>query len=166
MPRKTKPAIERVMNRIEMIPIAGCWIFMGALNESGYGIVGKGGRGYGNDRAHRITYSHFIGEIPECLFVCHKCDQPACCNPNHLFLGTNQDNVTDCIAKGRKTPPPKNPHVVGIVHPGHKLDDEKVRKIREFRNEGYSTILLSKQYGVSESVISRVCSRQSWKHVL
>ena len=96
-----KLAIDRTLEKVVRIPFSGCWIFMGAVNEKGYGIVGTGGRGKPNDRAHRITYKHFLGEIPSGMLVCHKCDTPSCCNPEHLFLGTDKDNSRDKIAKGR-----------------------------------------------------------------
>jgi hypothetical protein len=110
-----KPAVERVLDKVVAIPFAGCWVFMGATNSFGYGIVGSGGRGKPNDRAHRITYKHFKGEIPKGMFVCHTCDVPSCCNPDHLFLGTNQDNVNDMVRKKRNSKPPRNPHVVGLT---------------------------------------------------
>ena len=95
-----KTAIERTLEKVVRIPFSGCWIFMGALNETGYGIVGTGGRGQPNDRSHRITYRHFCGPIPDGMFVCHACDVPSCCNPDHLFLGTPKDNSRDMVNKG------------------------------------------------------------------
>ena len=102
-----KPAIVRTLERVVRIPFSGCWIFTGALNEAGYGMVGLGARGERNDRAHRITYRHFKGEIPKGMLVCHECDVPSCCNPDHLFLGTHKDNTRDMINKKRNSPPPR-----------------------------------------------------------
>lgn len=165
MPRVHKPAIERVLPRVVRLPWSGCWIFTGAVNESGYGIVGKGHRGAGNDRAHRVTYQHFIGPIPDGLFVCHHCDVPACCNPDHLFLGTYLDNAVDCWSKGRGSKPPRNPHVVGEVHPGHKLTAEQVCEMRDLKNSGWTDAALADRYSVSRSTIYHVCNRNRWKHV-
>ena len=76
----------------------GCWIFQGSLNADGYGQISRDGRGV---RLHRLAWEEANGPIPKGMRVCHRCDMPACCNVAHLFLGTQQDNVTDMIAKGR-----------------------------------------------------------------
>ena len=76
----------------------GCWNWTAYKNNEGYGRLRAGGE---KVLAHRLSYSIFKGEIAEGLFVCHTCDNPACINPEHLFLGTHQDNVSDCVAKGR-----------------------------------------------------------------
>lgn len=165
MPVQQRPAIDRVMGRIVRIPWSGCWIFMGALNDAGYGIVGKGGRGAGNDRAHRITYQYFIGQIPDGLFVCHHCDQPACCNPDHLFLGTPADNMRDCRTKGRASNPPRNPHVVGEVHPGAKLTAAKVIEMRSLRAQGWTESALADRYGVHPVSVHKIVHRLRWRHV-
>src|ERR1041385_5143502 len=74
---------------------SGCWLWAGARNHNGYGIVGK------NVRAHRMAYQMYVGAFPNHLLVCHKCDTPACVNPAHLFLGTNEINLRDAADKGR-----------------------------------------------------------------
>lgn len=158
-------AIDRVMSRIEIIPESGCWIFMGALNEAGYGIVGLGGRGAGNDRAHRITYRHFVGETPKGMYVCHRCDVPSCCNPDHLFLGTSKDNNHDMRRKGRESNPPRNHHDKGEYRYNAKLTEAKVLEIRDRYSSGVSDYLLSKEYGVSRGVIYRVARKITWRHV-
>lgn len=165
MSRTITPVVDRVLEKIVRIPFSGCWVFMGATNGFGYGIVGTGGRGAPNDRAHRITYRHFCGEIPSGMFVCHRCDVPSCCNPDHLFLGTNQDNVRDMISKGRNSPPPRNPHVVGSVHPGSKLTEDQVVHIREAYSRGVKQKDLAQQYGVAHQTISKVVNNRRFKHV-
>ncbi len=81
-----------------------CWEWTACLNEKGYGMFGIGTKRL--DRAHRISYRMLVEEIPKGLFVCHRCDNPKCVNPSHLFLGTNRENVEDMHAKGRNSPPP------------------------------------------------------------
>jgi hypothetical protein len=158
-------AIDRVMSRIEMIPESGCWIFMGALNEAGYGIVGLGGRGAGNDRAHRITYRHFVGETPKGLYVCHRCDVPSCCNPAHLFLGTSKDNNMDMREKGRAVNPPRNIHDRGEYRYNAKLTEDQVREIRRRRANGETYASIAKTMPVGENIVFRVANKISWKHV-
>jgi hypothetical protein len=75
-----------------------CWIW-NAANKDGYGRFGR-------KYAHRISFEWHIGKIPEGLFVCHHCDNPSCVNPEHLFVGSNLDNVLDMISKGRNSKPP------------------------------------------------------------
>jgi hypothetical protein len=99
------------------------------------------------------------------MFVCHTCDVPSCCNPDHLFLGTNQDNVNDMWRKGRGSLPPKNPHVVGSVHPGAKLSEDEVSEIRSLYSKGYTQQSLAEMYGVARQTISRYINYQRYKHV-
>lgn len=160
-----KPAIERVLDKVVRIPFSGCWIYSGATNDSGYGIVGTGGRGMPNDRAHRITYRHFCGDIPKGMFVCHTCDVPSCCNPDHLFLGTNLDNVKDMIRKGRNSPPPRNPHVVGSVHPLAKVNEDQVIEMRELYRKGWKQKSLSEKYGIARQTVSKIINNKRFKHV-
>jgi hypothetical protein len=163
--RTLKPAVERVLDKVVAIPFAGCWVFMGATNSFGYGIVGSGGRGNPNDRAHRITYRHFKGEIPKGMFVCHTCDVPSCCNPDHLFLGTNQDNVNDMVRKKRNSKPPRNPHVVGSIHPFAKLNESQVVEIRRLYVSGNTQQFLAEIYGVARQTISKVVNNKRFAHV-
>jgi hypothetical protein len=159
-----KPAIDRVLDKVVRIPFAGCWIFTGAVNEAGYGVVGTGGRGQPNDRAHRITYRHYCGPIPEGMFVCHCCDTPSCCNPEHLFLGTNYDNVQDMVRKGRNSPPPRNPHVVGSMHPASKLTEKQVVEIRLMYLYGSTQKEISDKYGVARQTISKIVNHKRYKN--
>lgn len=160
-----KSVIDRTMEKVVRVPFSGCWIFMGALNEAGYGIVGTGGRGEPNDRAHRILYRHFCGHIPDGIFVCHTCDVPSCCNPDHLFLGTPKDNTRDMMRKQRNSLPPRNPHIVGSAHPGAKLNEKQVEDIRALYLRGYTQQQLADQYGVVRQSISKIVNRKRFKHV-
>jgi hypothetical protein len=159
-----KPAIERVLDKVVRIPFSGCWIFTGAANEFGYGIVGTGGRGMPNDRAHRITYKHFHGEIPSGMFVCHECDVPSCCNPSHLFLGTNQDNVDDMVKKGRNSKPPRNPHVVGSAHPKSMFTEDQIRSMRAEHSAGKSMYRIAKETGAAQVTIQRIIHGKRYKN--
>lgn len=81
------------------VPECGCWIWLGARDQYGYGKLGSHGRHMLS--AHRLFYTFYKGEIPEGMSVCHKCDTPPCVNPDHLFLGTPLDNARDRERKGR-----------------------------------------------------------------
>jgi hypothetical protein len=80
----------------------GCWVWTGRVNHKGYGKISWNGK---ESRVHRVVYEHFRGSVPEGLQVCHHCDNPPCCNPEHLFAGTALDNEWDKIAKGRRKSP-------------------------------------------------------------
>ena len=82
-----------------------CWLWTGATGSAGYGVLGLGGRGTGNEYAHRISYRLHYGPIPNNLFVLHSCDNPPCVNPKHLSLGTHLDNMQQSKARGRKHDP-------------------------------------------------------------
>jgi len=79
----------------------GCWKWKLSHSQRGYGVFSINGKQY---TAHRLAYTWMIGPIPEGLFVCHHCDNPGCCRPDHLFLGTHQDNMEDARRKGRAVP--------------------------------------------------------------
>lgn len=76
----------------------GCWVWNGRVNHKGYGKASWNGK---EARVHRVIYEHFHGAVPEGMQVCHHCDNPPCCNPEHLFVGTALDNEHDKLRKGR-----------------------------------------------------------------
>lgn len=84
-------------NKIEIDPITGCWKFLGSPTGQGYGRVRINGREWG---LHRLFYTVYKGEIPNDKIVMHTCDNKLCCNPEHLILGTQHDNVLDAVKKG------------------------------------------------------------------
>lgn len=81
-------------------PNTGCWLWTLSSNGDGYGIIFKK-RKEKKVYAHRFSYQMYKGKIPDGMIVCHKCDTPSCVNPDHLFVGTDGDNVRDCVSKGR-----------------------------------------------------------------
>jgi hypothetical protein len=95
--------IEKFMSNVEIIPEAGCWIWMGALTGAGYGSMRLSGAGRRQSpiAAHRFSYESFIGPIGG-LQVLHRCDITCCVNPAHLFIGTPQANMTDKVSKSRQ----------------------------------------------------------------
>jgi len=97
---------KRFESKIKVIPETGCWEWQGGRDKTNYGQFS-----YKNNRAaHRSAYELYVDDIPEGLIVCHKCDNPPCVNPDHLFLGTFKDNTQDCIKKGRFVFQPKDIH--------------------------------------------------------
>ena len=97
MPRRN--TLITVLMQTEIDLDTGCWNFLGAKNWKGYGRISFSGK---TRSVHRLVYKLLNPNMPEELHCLHRCDNPPCCNPDHLFLGTNQDNVTDMISKGRK----------------------------------------------------------------
>mgnify|MGYP001608699181 CR=1 FL=1 len=118
--------MERFETRYEPEPTSGCWLWTGRRDSFGYGVVPLGTRGR-RQLAHRAAWELFRGVIQGGLQVCHRCDIPSCVNPNHLFLGTQGDNVRDCHAKNRNV---KNTWTAGASNPHARLTWADVRDIR------------------------------------
>lgn len=97
-----RPLADRFHEKYQMIPFSGCWLWTGALDTDGYGMIAVG---RGPKPAHRVSWQLHAGEIPAGKHVLHRCDIPSCVNPGHLFLGTHSDNMQDGYKKGRVTPP-------------------------------------------------------------
>lgn len=112
-----------------------------------------------NARAHRLSYEVFKGEIPKGLFVLHKCDNTRCINPDHLFLGTQKDNMQDMNNKNRRN------DAIGSKHPTAKLSEKQVLEIRELHKKGILTSKLAKLFNTPYMTIASVIKRKSWKHI-
>ncbi len=133
-----------------------CWEWSGTIAPDGYPIMSCNKR-YGSDRAHRASWIIHHGPIPEGKLVCHKCDNRACTNPEHLFLGTPADNTRDMIQKNRKC--------IGSNVPSAKLDDEKVKVIKEMLKLKMSYPKIAKAFGVGINAIIRIKRGETWKHL-
>lgn len=139
----------------------GCWLWTGAIRDTGYGAVRFNGK---TARSHRVAYVLSGGTIPDGLDLCHRCDVRHCVNPDHLFPGTRTDNMRDASEKGRCVLPPIEMRQ-GEANVNAKLNPDKVRAIRAAVAVGEKRKLLAARFGVSECVISEVVTRRTWKHV-
>lgn len=93
----------RLLRKLEPDPNSGCWLWFGSVDDRGYGSINRG-PGLGTVRTHRASYEEFRGPIPYGLVVMHKCDIKVCCNPDHLEVGTQAQNVRDAVARGLSGP--------------------------------------------------------------
>ena len=137
-----------------------CWPWLASHIGKGYGQCNTGkGQGYSHRYAWTLTY----GEIPDKLFVLHKCDNPTCCNPAHLWLGTCKDNLQDCSRKKRffaQLHPDKMPR--GASHGRTKLAEEDVREIRKWISGGMRVTETADAFGVSSAAVSLIISGKNW----
>lgn len=139
-----------------------CYEWQGALTYNGYGRIGVNGK---VQRVHRVAYELAHGPIPEGIVVCHRCDNPRCCNPDHLFLGTTQENVDDKVRKNRHKPFTSE-QVIGEKNPRALLTAADVTKIRKrYARSGVTLKQLANEYGVHFDTISKVINHVTWSHV-
>jgi hypothetical protein len=130
----------------------GCWVWGAATFDTGYGMFSAGEK---TVRTHRYVWEAIYGPIPDGLDVCHHCDNPPCVRPDHLFLGTDQTNTDDKVAKRR--------HGFGENHPGAKLSDAQVAEIRARRAAGERPYKLAKEFGVTYVHIWTLCTGRQRK---
>lgn len=136
-------------DRVLPEPNSGCWLWTGRATVLGYGQLRT-------QYAHRFSYA-LHKQDPGSLNVCHRCDVPSCVNPDHLFLGTQKDNIQDMFAKGRNDFDRK-----GEKAPGALLSE---RQVLDIRQDNRSLRALARAYGVHHATIYSIKSRQSWKHI-
>lgn len=135
-----------------------CWLWTGLLNNRGYGDLMNRHKHY---YAHRLSYEIAFGPIPDDMCVCHRCDNPRCVNPAHLFLGSNSANIADKVAKRRQ----RGPHL-GEQHHNAKLTVPQVMAIRDRRaTTGDTYAAIAADYGVSEATVIYIVQGKRWRHV-
>ena len=127
-----------------------CWLWTASKHPKGYGHFGGP-----QLRAHRMSWVIHHGSIPEGLQVLHKCDNPSCVNPKHLFLGTNLDNMRDCAKKGRRINR-------GTKNPRAKITEDDVRSIRADERR---QVDIAKQYGLAQTTVSDIKLKNLWPHI-
>lgn len=154
---KRRPLAVRLWSKIEKQEPEKCWPWLSCRDKRGYGVINSGGCGL-RTFAHRVVWMLTHGAIPQGMCVLHRCDNPPCCNPAHLFLGTKADNLRDAAEKGRM---PR-----GEAHWRAKLTECDVREIRQQYAAGnISQRKLAKMFHVSEERIHSIVYRLAWKHV-
>lgn len=154
-------ALERLMRHVYMEPMSGCWLWTGAVTSNkGYAWMSYNGT---QTNAHRVSWIEHRGPIPDGMHVLHRCDVRCCVNPDHLFIGTNYDNVLDKMKKGRAVT--KNP-ARGERHWRAKLRNADITAIRdEYTTKRTSQYVLASRYGVTQTVISDIVRGKGWAHV-
>ena len=141
-----------------------CWIWTGTKDRNGYGQTSYADP-IGDWRklfTHRVGWFLANGQIPEGVRVLHKCDNPICCNPDHLFLGTQLDNIADMQKKGRNR---GLRHAVGEGNNSAKLTEDGVRDIRSRAENGEKLYEIAFSYGMTRQAIANCVFRRTWKHV-
>jgi len=148
--------LDRFWEKVNKNTSNGCWEWTAGKYRGGYGhfrrlVDGK----WKMYKSHRFSYELHKGEIPKGYFVCHKCDNPSCVNPEHLFAGTVKENALDCRLKGRQR--------FGIVEGQRNLSKDIAEALRADYAAGMTYNELMKKYETSKSQVSRIVLRQIWK---
>lgn len=137
-----KPIFERFSEKYQVNEETGCWDWKGTKVGLGYGMI-SGERGTGGIVASRFSYEHFVGPIPEGMVVRHRCDNPGCVNPDHLVLGSHQDNMNDMVKRGR----------------GRILDAEQAAEATRMHESGETFAAVARVFGVNINTIRRTVAR-------
>jgi HNH endonuclease len=144
--------LERLLKH--RIKVGNCWEWTGAKNNKGYGQIKVNGK---VKLVSRISWMVFRGPVPNKKCVLHRCDNPPCFKPYHLFLGTQKDNGKDSVMKGRRSPR------TGENNTNAKLTSGQVEIIRNMRIQGFKLKRMSATFGVNVPTISKICNRHLWK---
>jgi hypothetical protein len=145
---------ERFMERVRKTD--SCWTWIGGRDAYGYPMFRANIGGVLFKKGHRASFALFRGPVAEGMHVCHACDNPSCVNPDHLFLGTNKDNMRDKIAKGRAQAPK------GEDSPHATLTEEQAQTILL---DARPYIVIAAEYGVAASTVGSIKNRVSWRHL-
>lgn len=158
-------AYDRFRAKTDATNEGGCWPWKAKIDRLGYGYFSLNGRLTG---AHRASYELTNGPIPTGMHVLHRCDNRACVNPAHLFLGTHQDNMDDMVKKGRARCGTYDHALVaakGSQHPMVKLSETQARAIYARRQAGERVIDLAREFGISTTQACKIGQGKSWRHL-
>lgn len=153
--KKPVPALERLFMKLDTS--GQCWLYLGATNGKGYGVIGDSIPTRRMRYVHRIMFEAAHGPVPEDSEVAHICDIRNCVRPSHLVAMTHDGNVKDMVTKERQQR--------GTRHPLAKLTDESVRDIRRRVASGEQRKGIAVEFGVSISLVDSVVARKRWRHV-
>jgi hypothetical protein len=150
--------------------MSDCIIWTKAKLKSGYGVTSKNGK---SALIHRVTAEKYYGEIPKGMVVAHKCDNPSCYNPEHLFICTQAENMQDMKNKGRspkgeKHRTKKHPHLIlkGEKIGNSKLTEEQIKQIRErYVPRKVSLTMLANEFNIAFQTVSKIINNKLWKHI-
>jgi hypothetical protein len=158
---KPKPLSDRFWPKVDVRGPDDCWTWTGSLDSGGYGQISTihGGKPM---RASRVSWELVNGPIPDGLHVLHKCDNRPCCNPGHLFLGTNRDNVADMHSKGRA----RGGSIPGEAHPCAKLSESEASAILFLTHATrFTHAQIGAQFGVDRSTVRLIFLGKKWAHL-
>jgi hypothetical protein len=153
--RQPRELAERFWEKVDRRDEDDCWPWIGSIDTRGYGTIGANG-GRPLLRAHRVVYELSISAIPPGMVVCHRCDNRACVNPGHLFVGTQRDNIMDMLHKGRRR------SYAGTGAPCAKLTDDQVLAIRADKRRVREIMAT---YQIGDTTVYSIKNRKSWVHL-
>lgn len=159
-PLSVQEARRRFWSRVDKSGTNGCWLWLGCTcgSTSIYGTHGYQGKTY---KAHRLAYELTHGPIPNGMLACHRCDNKLCVNPDHIFLGTQKDNISDMYRKGRN----RNVSLRGEENHRSKYTTNQAVDVKTLRLNGTSMKQISELTGVSEPAVNSICQGRVWRHV-
>lgn len=154
MARKFKTDRERFDEKWMEVPETGCWIWLGSKTQSGKKQYGNFSLKGSSMRAHRASWIIYNGNIPDGMQILHSCDIGICVNPEHLRLGTHQENMQEMVARGRHNNASKG--LLGEAHWNTRLSDKQIMEMKRLRAEGAKLREIAEQFDCSEAYASRV----------
>jgi hypothetical protein len=157
---KRKGVTERFWAHVQKSADGGCWVWQGHLHPNGYGTISLGGDRGKMVYVHRLAWELAYGPIPADMYVCHHCDNRACVNPEHLFLGTATDNMRDMWAKGRARVPT---FAKGEDHWNARITAAQAREIYARHQAGEKAADLGREFGITPENVRMIARGKTWK---
>lgn len=146
------PMVTRLWARVKKAGPTDCWLWEGSKDKQGYGLIGDENRVL--RMAHRVAYEDIKGPLPAGVILRHTCDNPPCCNPDHLLPGTHADNMNDMVSRGRSMRGEKN-----------RLAKLTAADVVAIRADTRRQVEIAAAYGITHGNVSLIKSRRIWRHV-